>query len=352
MGKTTKNNLNIGVYGLGMGANILTLNSEPSGELRVRSICTRSEEKLRHFQKLYNIEHAFTDYEKMLDDPDIDIVAVYTPDALHADHCVKALSRGKHVVCTKPMATSNEEAREIVEAVKKSGKKFIVAQTARFVKQYEHVKSFTDSGDIGNILACRSQYIHDISPYLSLTPWRLEMPQDFMYGGGLHPIDLLRWFAGDVEEVYSYSQKSGRSPGYRHDDNFMILLKFTSGCIGTVAVLCGVVHPPVPIISVDLFGDKGSINAVYSEGEPGYLKLVAGKLSDAPVQEINYPAETGVTYQHGESERRIFRYFAECIIKNTRPDPDEIEGAKGVAVGAAAWKSIRTGKPVKVDLDF
>jgi predicted dehydrogenase len=214
------------------------------------------------------------------------------------------------------------------------------------------VKCFVERGEIGIILACRSQYIHDISPYLSLTPWRLTMPQDFMYGGGLHPIDLLRWYAGEVDEVYALSQRSNRTGGYEYDDNFMILLKFSSGCIGTVSVLCGVVHPPVPIIELDLFGDRGSINAIYTEGEPGRLKVVTGNLSDAPVQEIAYPAESGVTYKHGESERRIFNRFAECIEKDERPDPDEVEGAKGVAVAAAAWESIRTHKPVRVRKKF
>ncbi len=344
--------LNVGVYGLGMGANILTLNDEPGGGLYVKSICTRSEEKLKRYQHQFSIEHGYTDYEKMLEDSSIDIVAVYTPDALHAEHCTTALSYGKHVICTKPMATSNEEAERIVQAVKKSGKKFMVAQTARFVKQYTHVKTLVDSGEIGSILACRSQYIHDLSPYLSLTPWRLTMPQDFMYGGGLHPIDLLRWFAGDVVEVHAYSQRSNRTKGYEYDDDFMILMKFASGSIGTVSVLCGVVHPPVPIIEVDLFGTRGSITAVYSEGEPGYVKLVSEKLSDAPVQHIHYPAESGVTYKHGESERKIFRYFADCINKDRKPDPDEIEGARGVAVGAAAWESIRSGRSVQVKHDF
>jgi predicted dehydrogenase len=344
--------LNIGVYGLGMGANILSLNAEPGSGLYVKSICTRSEKKLKRYQHQFNIEQGYTDYEKMLEDRLIDIVAVYTPDALHADHCTMALLYGKHVVCTKPMATSNEEAARIVRAVKKSGKKFMVAQTARFVKQYTHVKSIVDRGEIGSILACRSQYIHDLSPYLRGTPWRLTMPQDFMYGGGLHPIDLLRWFAGDVVEVYSYSQRSNRTKGYEYDDNFMILMKFGSGCIGTVTVLCGVVHPPVPIIEVDLFGAGGSITSVYSEGEPGYVKLVSENLSDAPIQQIHYPAESGVTYKHGESERKIFRYFADCINKDRKPDPDEIEGARGVAVGAAAWESIRTGRSVKVKHDF
>jgi hypothetical protein len=65
------------------------------------------------------------------------------------------------------------------------------------------------------------------------------------------------------------------------------------------------------------------------------------------VQEIQYPAETGVTYQHGAAERRIFEQFFDCLEHDRRPDPDEIQGACGVAVADAAWESIRTGKPVR-----
>lgn len=338
---------NVAVYGLGMGANVLTLNRDPDSRGVVRSICTRNPDKLERYRKEFGIEHAYTSYEEMLADPEVDVVAVYTPDGLHAEHCVMALEAGKHVVCTKPMATSNEEAGRIVEAVRRSGKRFMVAQTARFVSQCEHVKSFLDRGELGRVLACRSQYVHDVSPYLTLTPWRLEMPQDFLYGGGLHPIDLLRWYVGEVEEVCAYSHKSGRSKDYDYNDNFMILLKFASGCLGTVSVLCGVVHPPVPIIELDLFGDAGSVTATYSEGEPGVLKLTSSALAGHPTREIRYPAESGVTYQHGEAERRIFRQFFECLDRGARPDPDEMEGARGVAVADAAWESIRTGRPAR-----
>jgi predicted dehydrogenase len=337
----------IGIIGLGMGANVLTLNRDPAARGRVRSICALDPAQLERYKQEYGVERAFTDYRRMLDDKDLDVVAVYTPDALHAEHCVLGLEAGKHVVCTKPMATSNAEAGRIVEAVRKSGRKFMVAQTARFVSPCEHARLFVDRGDIGRVLACRSQYIHDLSPYLSPSSWRVQAPQDFMYGGGLHPIDLLRWYVGEVEEVYAYAQKSGRSAGYRLEDNFLILLKFASGCLGTVSVLCGVVHPPVPIIQLELFGDAGSLLATYSEGQPGVLRLVNGKIPEHPVQEIQYPAETGVTYQHGAAERRIFEQFFDCLEHDRRPDPDEIQGARGVAVADAAWESIRTGKPVR-----
>lgn len=348
----TNKKLDIGVYGLGMGANLLPLDGEAGGPVRIRAICTRSREKLDRFQKEYDIGQAYTEYENMLSDDKVDIIAVYTPDALHGEHCVAALESGKHVLCTKPMAASMEDALAIYEAVKKSGKKFMVAQTARATRQYTHMKSLLDAVDPLKIHACRAQYIHDLSPYLKLTPWRLEMPQDIMYGGGLHPIDLLYWYAGEVEEVTAYSQHSLREPDFVMDDNFILLLKFKSGAVGTVSILCGVYHPPVPIIEVDVFHNSGSVTATYTEGDPGVLRHVSGNLENAPVQEIRYSAESGVTYQHGESERKIVRYFADCILNNVEPVPSIQDSLKCMAVCDAAWRSIREGQPVKVSNTF
>jgi predicted dehydrogenase len=347
-----KDELHIGVFGLGMGANVLALNDDPGNGLRVTSICALEQTRLREFQGRYGVQKATTEYARMLEDPDIDVVAVYTPDALHVEHCVAALDAGKHVVCTKPMATGNEGAQAIVDAVRRNRRKLMVAQTARFIPQFRDVKALLEAMRMGAPLACRGQYIHDLAPYLKLTPWRLSMPQDFMYGGGLHPIDLLRWWAGDVEEVHAYARRSAREPAYPIQDDFVLNLKFVSGCIGTVSIFCGVVRPPLPNIVMDMFCERGSITATYAEGESGVLRSVSLELPDLPIQEIAYGPETGVTYKHGDSEIRIFRSFAACIRSDAEPDPNALEGARGVAVGDAAWESIRTGKPVRVKRDF
>lgn len=343
-----ENRLKIGVYGLGMGANLLPLNGEPEGSVRVEAICTRSREKLDRFKNEFHIEKAYTDYEKLLSDDEIDVIAVYTPDALHGEHCVLALEAGKHVICTKPMTAGLEDALRIQTAVKKSGRRFMVAQTARYTDQYSHMKSILDQAGTPKIHACRGQYIHDLSPYLKLTPWRLEMPQDIIYGGGLHPIDLLYWYAGDIDEVYAYAEHSRREPAYPMEDNFILLLKFSSGAIGTVSILCGVYHPPVPIIEIDIFHERGSVTATYTEGEPGTLRYVTDRLDSDPVQEIEYSAETGITYQHGESERKIIRYFADCILSGRDTEPSLEDSIKCIAVCDAAWRSIREGRPVTV----
>jgi predicted dehydrogenase len=342
----------VGVVGLGMGANVLTLNQAPGSPLEVTRICSVNPDELEKCASAYHVAHASTDYGEMLADPELDVIAVYTPDAMHADHCVAALESGKHVVCTKPMATDNTGAARIVEAVRRTGRSFMVAQTARFIPQYEHLKAMLASGRLGRVLACRAQYVHDLSPYLAPGTWRLAMPQDFMYGGGLHPIDLLRWYVGEVDEVFAYSMNSGRTPGYPIADDFVLSIRFASGCIGTVSIFCGVVHPPVPIIQVDLFGDSGSASGSYTEGQPGSLLVVEEKTSGSSVQRIDYPPETGVNYRHGESERRIFFRFAECLEAHLPPEPGALAGARGVAVGEAAWESIRTGRPAKIRQDF
>jgi predicted dehydrogenase len=342
----------VGVVGLGMGANVLSLNQVPGSPLEVTHICSVNPDQLEKYVSAYRVARASTDYGEMLADPELDIIAVYTPDAMHADHCVAALEAGKHVVCTKPMATDNAGAARIVEAVRRTGRRFMVAQTARFIPQYEHLKAMLGSSRLGTVLCCRAQYIHDLSPYLAPGTWRLTMPQDFMYGGGLHPIDLLRWYVGEVEEVFALSLASGRTPGYPIADDFILTLRFASGCIGTVSILCGVVHPPVPIIQVDLFGDAGSASASYSEGLPGSLLAVEERTSGSAVQRIDYPPETGVTYKHGESERRIFYRFAQCLDEGIEPEPGALAGARGVAVGDAAWQSVRSGQPARVRQDF
>ena len=86
------------------------------------------------------------------------------------------------------------------------------------------------------------------------------MPQDLLLGGACHPIDALRWFMGDVEEVHCYGLRGGVAVDYPQQDNFVINLRFASGKIGRVAAFCGVVHPPTLLMNgLGLYGTLGSI---------------------------------------------------------------------------------------------
>ena len=119
------------------------------------------------------------------------------------------MDAGKHVMVTKSMVYSIEEAERVVEAVDRTGLVLLVTQTMRGDAKHMESKRLCDSGVIGDLLVGEATYIHDLRPVYARTPWRTQMPQDLLLGGACHPIDALRWFFGDVEEVHCYGLRGG-----------------------------------------------------------------------------------------------------------------------------------------------
>ena len=93
--------LRLGILGLGEGRSTMSAALE-SNKLELASICDRNEELCRQRAKEFDFPHYTTNYQQLLDDDSIDIIAIYTPDHLHAEHIKEALLHGKHVVCTIP----------------------------------------------------------------------------------------------------------------------------------------------------------------------------------------------------------------------------------------------------------
>lgn len=181
-----------------------------------------TQSKADRFAKEYGVKFATTDYKKLLERDDIQIIGVYSPDDLHAEHLIAALKAGKNIICTKPMTVSNEESQKVVDLVRSTELKFIIGMTYRFTPQFTTMKNMIENGDIGEIFLARGQYVHDISPWLVPGNWRLERPQGFLYGGGSHAIDALMYFMGDVDEVSAYGIKGNTVPEYPMIDNFTI----------------------------------------------------------------------------------------------------------------------------------
>src|SRR5580692_1365915 len=105
--------LRLGILGLGEGRSTMSaaLNS-PKWQLK--KICDRNEELCRRRMEEFNFPHYTLDYQEMLDDPEIDVIGIYTPDKFHATHVLSALAHGKHVVCTKPFIDDLKEAQAIL----------------------------------------------------------------------------------------------------------------------------------------------------------------------------------------------------------------------------------------------
>lgn len=264
-----KKDIGVGVIGLGMGSGMLALNSSPTHRTEVRGLCDQDLGRARALAEQWKIGFATSDYRELVAREDIGVVGVYSPDHLHFEHAAAALKAGKHVLCTKPMTNRLADAAELVRLVRTSGKKLLVGQTMRYDPQMAAAKRFFDDGEIGRVIFAEAHYLHDMRPIFAMTPWRLSAPQDFMYGGVCHPVDVLRWFLGDIEEVHAFGCKGGLTPEYPLMDNFTLNLKFANGALGRVLGLYGVVEPSEPMMKVVLYGTKMTVTATFSDNLGG-----------------------------------------------------------------------------------
>ena len=361
----------IGVIGMGFGGNLLSLNSqtEYSPDVRgntnpgdtvecifeVRGIADAWKPKpvLEQLANKFNVTRFSNDYMDVINDPTIEVIAVYVPDASHHEVCMAALRAGKHVICTKPMTSSLNDAIEIVKKVDETGLKFLVGQTMRFEPQYASIKKLCDDGDLGKIVAASAHYVHDMRPVYLETPWRLKMPQDFIYGGLSHPVDVLRWFCGDVEEVHALGNKGFLTKGRKSEfDNYFVNLKFKNGVIGRAMALFDMVEPPLPMMEVDIMGTKGSAAAESTDFEPGYLKVKLDKIPAKYPSVIPFPPQTAGDRGMSNTVMKYIRHFQDVLLGNCEPVPSAREGAKSIAVCDAAYRSMVSGKVEKVRSDF
>lgn len=330
--------IGVGVIGLGMGANMLAINSDKESGMQVRALCDSDTDLMQRLAETHGIPFVTTDYRELVAHPEVDVVGIYSPDHLHMEHIEGAIAFDRNIICTKPMVVSLEEARRVVRLVNAAGVKFLVGQTSRFVPRFMAAKKLYDDGDLGRPLFAEAHYVHDMRTVMDRTSWRHENPQDWLYGGGCHPIDLLRWFFGDVEEVFAYASCSRMDDRYPEDkhDNFLINLRFRSGVIARVLAVFGLVEPSLPMLGLSVFGDKGSfVND----------KLVLDKIEGQPVMPMEFRHVAG----HGGEVLRYMRHFEDCLREDRRPLIDEVAGAKVIATAAACWESIRSGQPAPVE---
>jgi predicted dehydrogenase len=339
--------LGVGVIGLGMGRDLFYLNHDPNTRFEVRGVCGASAEKAARIAAQTGIGFSTTDYRALVRRDDIHVVAVFSPDHLHGEHCLAALHAGKHVLVTKPMVDKLSEAVAITREAEACGLKLLVGETCRWYTSFLALRQFYGDGDLGQIIMAEAHYVHEIKDYFGLTPWRLEVPQDFLYGGVCHPLDSLVWFLGDVEEVHCYANRGGLS-AYPREDNFLLNLKFVSGVPARILGAYGIVQPPWPMMGITLYGTKATATATFEDFKPCQLRIVFDKLGANEPAVIDYPADAEGAYGQGQAVRRYMTHLEDCIVNDRRPLEDAREGTKTIAALDAAWRSAQTGLPQKV----
>lgn len=287
--------------------------------------------------KIYN------DYDRFLEDPDIDIVDICTPHPFHAEQTVKAANAGKNLIIEKPIALSFEDACRMLEAVEKNGIKTSVCFEARFVGIAVAMKSIIDQGLIGDVYFAECDYFHGIGPWYKQFEWNVKkkMGGSSLLTAGCHSVDMLLYLVGkEVQEVYSCSTRNPHpaySP-YEYDTTSVTTIRFTGGdAIGRVASVTDCMQPYV--FNINLIGSHGSVknDLFYSkkvEGLKGWTKMDVRLVDSGDVASHPYQEQ--------------FAYYAQCLKAGREGHNNLASAFESHRVVFAADKSAETGKPVSL----
>jgi predicted dehydrogenase len=210
-------------------------------------VAGRDEEAVHEAAARYGFTRHYTDWERLVEDPAVDLLDNGGPNHLHAAPSIAAAEAGKHVICEKPMARDAAEAKRMLAAARRSGVKHMVGFNYRFVPAVRLAYDLIQGGRLGEIRHFRAVYLQDwlLDPAAPHS-WRLERRSagsGALGDLGAHVIDLARFLVGEPRSISASSRTfvgerplaegRGRRP-VDVDDAFAAVVEFEGGCLGTV----------------------------------------------------------------------------------------------------------------------
>src|SRR5690625_3867780 len=189
--------LKVGIVGCGGIANGKHLPSlRKLEQIELVAFCDIVLDRAEKAAKEYGDDQSLVveDYRELLKDASIDVVHVLTPNSSHAEISIAALEAGKHVMCEKPMAKTTEEARAMVEAAERTGKKLTIGYDNRYRADSLHLNKLVRQGDLGEIYFAKAHAIRR----RAVPTWGVFLNEEEQGGGplidiGTHALDLTLW---------------------------------------------------------------------------------------------------------------------------------------------------------------
>ena len=194
--------INVAIVGLGFGAEFISIyQSHPNAIMY--AVCRRNESELNKIANQFNIEKRYIDFHEMLKDPDIDLVHINSPIPDHGWMSIESLKAGKNVMCTVPMSTSIEECKQIVDLVKETGLKYMMAETVVYSREFLFIKEMYEKGELGKIQYMKASHPQDMEGWPSY--WEEMIPMHY----ATHVVSpVLGLVDGSAEYVSSFGSGS------------------------------------------------------------------------------------------------------------------------------------------------
>ncbi|SDS91527.1 Gfo/Idh/MocA family protein [Microlunatus soli] len=267
----------------------------------------------------------YTDYKKMITEAELDAVDICLPHHLHADAIVAAAEAGLNVLCEKPLCLNPDEARQVNDAVKKSGITLMSAHNQLFMPAVAKAKELLEAGVIGTVYEVRTtdSFFNNFDP--ANMGWRAHAETS---GGGelidtgYHPSYLMLHLAGGVPVEATAMLSTHRLKFMEGEDSAQVLIRFDNGVVGQLVTSWA--YQPAAV--TERFSAVGELGSLHSDGTTLSYRLRDGK-------------EESFTFDKVETFTAEIGHFAHCLETGERPPHTEKEGIEVLGMILAAYES-------------
>jgi predicted dehydrogenase len=329
--------LGFALAGLGsLSTNQIAPALQKTKNCRLAGIITGTPAKAERWKTRYNIPdrniYSYDTMERLADNPDIDVVYVVTPNALHGEHTIKAAKAGKHVLCEKPMEVSSEKCQEMIDACKKAGRQLAIGYRCQFEPHHVECIRLAREKVFGELKLIEAAFGFSIG---NPNQWRLNRA---LAGGGammdvgVYALQAARYLAGEEPSLVSALETKTDPVKFKDvKESLVWTLKFPGGVVAN----CSTTYRFNGLNKFNVLAERGSFGLDPAYGYGG----IRGRRSDG--KELSFPATDHFAAQMDD--------FARCILNNEPTKVPGEEGLRDAKVITAIYESARTGKTVKLD---
>jgi predicted dehydrogenase len=356
--------VSVAIIGLGFGSEFIPIyQAHPSANMY--AICQRSEEKLNKVGDGFGVEKRYTEFEDVLNDENVDFVHINSPIPDHGWMSIEALKAGKHVMCTVPMATTIKECQKICDLVKKTKRKYMMAETVVYSREFLFIKELYQQGELGEIQHLAASHPQDMDGWPDY--WQKMIPMHY----ATHVVSpCLGLLDARAEYVSCFGSGTVRKDIAKQSKNKFaveschIKLKNSDVTAHIWRFLYDVARQYRE--SFDVYGTKKSFEWTLTEHEPHIIHTAKrpepeipekvtvpdyAHLLPEPIRKFTQPAEIHDAQHlsfiqgggHGGSHPHLVNEMVSALIEKRDPWPNARTSANWTCVGLCAHKSAKKG---------
>lgn len=343
--------LGVGIIGCGAISKLHINSFKEISDVKIKAVSDVVKDMAKRTAEELEVD-GYDSYERLLLREDIDLVSICTPSGLHEEIAIKAAKAKKHIIVEKPIEVSLEKIDNMIAACRENGVWLAGIFNNRYREGNIFLKKAIEAGRLGKIINANAiiRWYREPDYYLK-SNWKGTWALD---GGGalmnqsIHYVDLLQWFAGEIESVCGYTATLLHK-SIQTEDTAVSILKFKSGALGTI--VAGTSIYPGFAAEIQITGERGSVSV--SDGaistwlfrDKDEMDIEAGIYMKNSID--NKRASDPMAFDHTYHKKQI-QQIVDSVKNNTEPDVNGEEARKSVKLILAIYKSSLERQEVRI----